>query len=231
MKLSASPIAAPPHQRSAELWLIRHAEVEARYQNVFGGRIDMDLSPLGHRQAAALARYLHRHPLDAVYASPMKRVQQTMAPMMCNGTPKPTVVPDLREVDFGDWTGLAWAQVQERFGVSAFSWLDQLEGAAIPNAESAHALRQRVEPCLQRILESHPNQRSAIICHGGVIRMILAILLRARLPRMAAFQIEYASLTKVRLTPLGVEMQLVNFAPWRDLAQVELAGQPLNLSR
>ena len=30
------------------LHLIRHAEVEARYQGVFGGVIDMNLSPLGH---------------------------------------------------------------------------------------------------------------------------------------------------------------------------------------
>jgi broad specificity phosphatase PhoE len=217
-----------PHG-TTELWLIRHAEVEARYQNVFGGRIDMDLSPVGHQQAAALARYLHLHPLDALYVSPMKRVQQTMAPLLCNGTPRPTVLADLREVDFGDWTGLAWEQVQERFGVSAFSWLDQLENAAIPNAESSHTLRCRVEPCLASILEKHPNQRVAILCHGGVIRMILAILLRAPLPRMAAFQIEYASLTQVRLRPLGVELQLVNLAPWRDIAQANPADQPQNL--
>ena len=71
--------AAPP---STRLLLIRHAEVEASYQGVFGGRIDMDLSPRGHDQAATLARYLHEKPLSAIYASPMKRVQQTLAPLL-----------------------------------------------------------------------------------------------------------------------------------------------------
>ena len=28
------------------IYLLRHAEVETRYQRVFGGRIDMDLSPV-----------------------------------------------------------------------------------------------------------------------------------------------------------------------------------------
>ena len=38
------------------LFLLRHGEVEDRYHRVFGGRIDMELSPLGHDQAAKLAR-------------------------------------------------------------------------------------------------------------------------------------------------------------------------------
>ena len=67
-------------QRPTQLVLIRHGEVEAAYQRVFGGRIDMNLSPNGHEQAAALAKWLARQPLHAVYASPMKRVQQTLAP-------------------------------------------------------------------------------------------------------------------------------------------------------
>ena len=62
------------------LSLIRHAEVEVSFQGVFGGCIDMDISPRGHEQAAALARYLKRKKFDAVYASPMKRVQQTLSP-------------------------------------------------------------------------------------------------------------------------------------------------------
>jgi hypothetical protein len=46
--------------------------------------------------------------------------------------------------------------------------------------------------------------------------MILAILLDMPLPRTGAFQIEYASLTQVRLRPEQTELQLVNFTPWRE---------------
>jgi len=54
------------------IYLLRHAEVETRYQRVFGGRIDMELSPRGHQQALALATYMRRFQLDAIeidYAS------------------------------------------------------------------------------------------------------------------------------------------------------------------
>ena len=202
---------------ATRLLLIRHAEVEARYQGVFGGRIDMDLSPRGHEQAAALARYLRHKPVSAIYASPMKRVQQTLAPVLVNGAPKPTILPDLREVDFGDWTGLAWEEVQAKFGISAFAWLEQLECDGIANAECAEVLQERVEPCLRQILAAHSGQQVAIFCHGGIIRMLLGLLLRWPLSRMGAFEIEYASLTQVLLRPHKAELQLLNFTPWREI--------------
>ena len=136
---------------STKLILIRHAEVEVRYQQVFGGSVDMDLSPRGHEQAAALSAFLQTKKFDALYASPMKRVQQTLAPFLKNGTPPPALRPGLREVDFGDWTGHGWDGVREKFGVSAFTWLEQLERGTIPNAENASGFRARVAESLEEI--------------------------------------------------------------------------------
>ena len=67
---------------ATRLLLIRHGEVEATYQKKFGGWIDMNLSPNGRRQARTLADYLRHKTIDAIYASPMKRVQQTLAPTL-----------------------------------------------------------------------------------------------------------------------------------------------------
>lgn len=212
------PTARPAAPPATRLLLIRHAEVEARYQGVFGGRIDMELSPRGHQQAGILATHLRSKRLGAIYASPMRRVQQTLAPLLVNGAPKPVILPDLREVDFGDWTGLTWDQVQAKFGVTALSWLEQLDCGGIANAECGETLRERVEPCLQRILADHAGQTVAIFCHGGIIRVLLGMLLRWPLSSMAAFEIEYASLTQVVLRPPKVRLQLLNFAPWREMA-------------
>lgn len=201
---------------ATSLFLLRHAEVEARYHRVFGGTIDMELSPRGHEQAAVLARHLKGKSFDAIYASPMKRVQQTLAPLLEGRDTAPVTMAGLREVDFGDWTGLRWEQVKEKYNISAFDWLSQLEHARIPNAESAKTFRERVEPCVQQILRDHPGQTVAIACHGGTIRMILSILLSMPLPHMASFEIEYASLSQVHHWPHKTEVQLLNFTPWRD---------------
>ncbi len=207
----------PKRLRGTALWLIRHAEVEVRYQRIFGGRIDMDLSPRGHRQAQALAAYLRHTQWDALYASPMRRVRQTLDPLLANGAPRPELVPDFREVDFGDWTGLSWEEVEARYGVSAFRWLDELERDGIPNAESGARFQARLEPPLRALLQRHQGGVAAIACHGGVIRAILSILFGWPLPQLAAVEIDYASVTRVILEEQKACAELLNFTPWRDL--------------
>lgn len=178
----------------------------------------MDLSPRGHEQAAALAQYVRRRPVDAVYVSPMRRAQLTLAPL-ADHCPRPAITrPELREVDFGDWTGLTWEQVHARHNISAFRWLEMLDAGAIPNGESGAAWRARVEPCLREIISAHAGQTVAVVCHGGVIRLILSILLELPLPKMAAFEIDYASVTRVERHAHKTEVTLLNFAPWRDQA-------------
>ena len=205
-------------EHPTQLALIRHGEVEEAYQRVFGGRIDMNLSARGHAQASALAKWLTRQSLDAVYASPMKRVQQTLAPFASsNGWAGRAVTLDgLREIDFGDWTGLTWEAVSEKFGVSAFQWLAELERGGIANAEGARAYRDRVEPCVRDILQKHRGKNVGVFCHGGVIRMILSILLDVPLPKMAGFEIDYASVTAVAVVSHKTEVQFLNFTPWDE---------------
>ena len=66
-----------------QIYLIRHGEVEEKYHKVFGGsRIDMGLSALGRKHGEAVAAWLKDTKIDALYASPMLRVQQTLEPRL-----------------------------------------------------------------------------------------------------------------------------------------------------
>jgi broad specificity phosphatase PhoE len=198
------------------LYLVRHGEVETSYHRKFGGRIDMNLSEEGRRQSEVLAGHLKRVTFDAIYASPMKRVQQTLAPLLAHVSSAPVIMDDLREVDFGCWTGLGWDEVLEQYNCRAVDWLHHLEEASIRDAECGKTFRARVEPCLNRILTEHPGQTVAVYCHGGVIRMILSILLQLPLKKMALFEVDYASLSRVDYHPQKTELQLLNFIPWQD---------------
>jgi broad specificity phosphatase PhoE len=203
---------------ATRLLLIRHGEVETRYQGVFGGRIDMNLSERGHEQARLLAKFLRTRNFDAIYASPMKRVQQTFAPSRNHHRVKQVILPGLREIDFGDWTGFGWDAVREKFGIKPYEWLDKIELGVVPNGESTVHFRKRVEPCLRKIIRENRGKNVAIFCHGGVIRMMLALLLDLPLPKTGSFDIEYTSVTQVALHPHMNEIELMNFTPWRDLA-------------
>lgn len=198
------------------LYLIRHGEVEKAYHRVFGGRIDMDLSPLGHEQVAALATFLKASPPDVLYASPMRRVQQTLAPLAQQTGLSPILMEGLREVDFGAWTGLSWDEVQQKHGVSAYTWLHQLEDGTIERAETVPEFRRRVEQSIDQILAEAPGKTIAVICHGGVIRMLLSILFDMPFRKMSIFEIEYASVTKIHYRPSKREIEFLNLTPWRD---------------
>lgn len=198
-----------------QLYLIRHGEVEAGYQKVFAGsRIDVSLSPRGEKQGEALATWLADTKLDAIYASPMKRVQQTMAPTLAAKGLSPIIMPDLREIDFGDWTGFNWQQVKDKFGISAFDWLQVLERSEIVGGETGSALLLRVDPCLSRILAENAHRTAAVFCHGGIVRTLLALLLGFPLAKMAHFRIDYGSVTVVEIQPEkthAVEIELLNY--------------------
>jgi len=199
------------------LYLIRHGEVEEKYHKVFGGsRIDMALSPLGLRQADALAAWLKEAGVEKIYASPMQRVRQTLEPTARQHSLEPEIMHGLREMDFGDWTGHRWDQVSSLFGVSAFDWLEIIENNGIPNGESSAGLASRVRECLKSIASSNPRQKTAVFCHGGIIRVMLGLLLDMPLARMAHFNVAYGSVSVVEIQPEkkhAAEIELLNFQP------------------
>lgn len=197
------------------LW-IRHGEVEPRYQRVFGGRLDIGLSERGRRQAQALAAALRSMPLDALWVSPQRRARLTAEPVLALNGHQPVIEPDLREIDFGEWTGLAWEEVRERFGVSPYAWLEQVAAGGMPGGEPRDALEQRVAGVLERVRTAHPPGMVALVCHGGIIRMALARLLGIPLPLTAAFEVDYGSVTMVDWSQGDAVLRLLNYTPWRD---------------
>ena len=62
---------------SPEIWLIRHGETEWSRTGRHTGRTDVPLTPLGERQAAALARPLGGRPFALVLTSPLGRARAT----------------------------------------------------------------------------------------------------------------------------------------------------------
>lgn len=177
----------------------------------------MDLSSKGTLQASSIADYFQNIDLDAVYCSPMKRAQLTVRPLLDSKEMSATTIDQLREIDFGDWTGHRWEKIAEKFGVSAFTWLDQLEHDNVPNAESGDALRARIDPIVKTILNKHTNQTVALVCHGGVIRVILSHLLQIPLPLTVGLEVDYCSVNIADCHEGRGIIQLHNHTPWRPV--------------
>ncbi len=206
-------------EKPTRLHFVRHAEVDEAYHEVFGGRIDMELSPLGHEQAKCLAKFLGRRTFDRIYLSPMIRVRQTAKPLLDVLGRQAQVVDDLREVDFGVWTGHKWDEIQEKFGLDAEDWLLHLENGDVAEAESVDGCRSRIRGSLGRIMKEGVGEDVLVLCHGGVIRMLLSLLLDEPFSKMDRFEIDFASLSVIEHRSRRAEIKLLNFAPWLWLGE------------
>src|SRR5437763_1242187 len=72
---------------------------EADFQGPIGGTVDPPLSERGLMQAELLGRWLSIRPIAAIYASNLRRAQQTAAAVAKHQQKEVTIVDDLREVE------------------------------------------------------------------------------------------------------------------------------------
>jgi len=161
------------------LLLIRHGESapasEHRPAETVDGQSDPDLDPVGEEQARRVAGRLGGASIDAIYVTSLRRTAQTAAPLAAALGLSPVVEPDLREVYLGEWEGFTFRKnVAERHPTSVEMFTQQ-RWDVIPGAEPMAQFRERVRSGITRIAKAHPDQTVAVVVHGGVIGMAMAL--------------------------------------------------------
>lgn len=142
-----------------KLYVVRHAE--PAITGVFlGSRNDVPLKGPPPRFAFEV---------DVVYVSPLQRARQTAEGI---NAPK-IVVEDLREIDFGDWGGLSWEEIEARWP-EAIALRRDWFGTSPPGGEPWEIFVARVTGALEIVLRD--PRRKAIVAHGAVNAVIGATL-------------------------------------------------------
>jgi probable phosphoglycerate mutase len=159
---------------ATEIIVVRHGASEvalpgARFPLV-DGRGDPPLAPEGLRQAEAVAERLAGESLAGIFVSGLRRTAQTAAPLAERVGIEPVVVPELREVNLGDWEGGELRiRVAHRDPI-AMRVLAEERWDLIPNAEPMEELARRVRTGLERVIEAlGPGGTGVAFLHGGVI--------------------------------------------------------------
>jgi len=154
--------------------LVRHGETDWNRDRRFQGHADPPLNETGREQARTLAAELAREQLDAVYTSDLARANET-AEIIARRLSVPIVVDaELREIDVGEWQGLTWPEIEERFPDGVRNWHER--GHGWERGETYDALGERVVRALRRIGAKHPAGRILIVGHGGTVRSVRALL-------------------------------------------------------
>ena len=64
------------------LLFVRHGETQDNIDRILQGQRDTDLTVKGHKEAEVIAGKLKDEHIDAIYHSPLKRMVQTIAPIL-----------------------------------------------------------------------------------------------------------------------------------------------------
>ncbi len=154
------------------MWIARHAEstwnVEGRWQ----GQGDPPLSGRGETQAHALGERLARRGVHALVSSDLARAAQTALIAGRRLGVAPCFDPRLRERDVGAWSGLAHAEIANRFP-DEFACMRAGDPDLRPGGgESFRELQARVRAALAEIALREDAEGIAVITHLGVIRVL-----------------------------------------------------------
>jgi probable phosphoglycerate mutase len=191
-----------------ELLLIRHAR-PLRVESV-DGPADPGLSDLGRRQAEALAAWLAPEGIEAVYTSPLRRSVETAEPL--GEALGLAVTPEEALAEY-DADAMAYIPIEELRAAGDPRWMEGPDDIA--------SFQARVVEAVDRLAADHPSQRIALVCHGGVINVVVSAVLGIG-PRMI-FLPAYTSISRVLVASTGER----SLASLNETGHLRMADVPL----
>lgn len=140
------------------------------------GLLDVPLNSTGRSQASAAADWLQSTcKLDLVFCSSLRRAKQTAEPIAVAQNCQLQTVPELREMDVGEWQGLTYQKAERR---DPDIWQDLLRDpfrTARPGGESFADVHRRVTDWWRQNIEPMDDETvCAVVTHGVPVRSILA---------------------------------------------------------
>ena len=187
------------------LYFIRHGQTDWNLQGKIQGSCDTPLNDTGIRQAEDLSKMIldKDYYFSGIYTSKQLRALKTAEiisyPMNLDVIP----IDGLEEINFGDWEGLTWSEVEKRYPVEYGIWSQNRRYIRPPRGESYQDLLDRVLVSLQIIIrESHNNV--AIVTHSAIIMSLQCYLtdtpfhemMKFRTPNTAMVEFDSEALTR-----------------------------------
>lgn len=177
-----------------EIFLIRHGRQCSKLCNV-----DVALDETGRQQAALLGKRLISYGIEKMYCSELIRARETAGIMNESLGIPCEVLPDIQEINFGGFTGKTDEVIRDTY--QEFRKKRSLHTEDLPYPEGGECGKdvvERVMPQL-RMLCGRPEDRIAVVTHGGVIRSVCAEILKTdqRHKLKFAIDMENTSLTEL----------------------------------
>jgi alpha-ribazole phosphatase len=193
------------------LLLVRHGETEWNRQKRFQGQRDIPLNEFGRQQVSVLSRRLKNEAINALYTSDLSRAWETAKSISTiNGELVMIKDSRLREMNFGEWEGLTWAEIREKDPSVMENWSKYLAEKGPPGGETLFRFSERILKFSEEINKTHLDETVLLVAHGGTIMVLICLLLGHPLEKYWQFRIEKASISDISVYPEGVIINQLN---------------------
>lgn len=201
-----------PGNPETAMWLLRHPEPEASARGRCYGSLDVTLSLDGIRQARSVANALANEPFAAIYTSPRRRCCQAAEILAVGRHCRMETVPELRELDFGEFEGRSYDEIAAMCPDVYQQWMERPTETQFPGGESFREMHTRVIVATRELRSRHTGQSIALVTHGGVIRTILADALRMEAAHIFRIGQRYGAINIIRYFGETAIIELLNGA-------------------
>lgn len=162
------------------IYLVRHGhtDIGPGHKAVCLGRKDVPLTHEGVKQAERLAQYFRDKKIDSIYSSPLIRCRETARILAEKSGYKnlpAAIVEDFTEVDTGEWDGIAFTEIMEKYPEKYAERGKHLGTFVIPGGESLEKAGERFTDAFEKVLAESRGDL-LIVAHAGVIRSFLCRL-------------------------------------------------------
>jgi broad specificity phosphatase PhoE len=176
------------------LYLVRHGRtLDAEGRCI--GHCDLEMDPAAAAGLAALAESLAVPPRRVT--SDLSRARATLA-ALAEGPH--TLEPRLREMDFGEWDGRHWAEIQAQDGRRLRRWMDAWVETPAPGGESFAQVAARTAAWLAEVA-AEPAEDVLAVAHAGSIRALLCGALGLPLERAFRLRVDHGRVSALELGP------------------------------
>lgn len=164
-----------------DIYLVAHGQAQHHVEGLVGGWYDSELTELGHRQAAAIAKRISELVGEAspveIYSSDLRRTAQTAAPIGQALQADVTHWGDLRERSYGSAGGRPEAWLEERmiYAPKEGNRLDHRDG--VEDAETKREFATRIYRAMDQIALS-PCATQVVVTHGYAVTFAIAAWIR-----------------------------------------------------
>ncbi len=197
-----------------KIMLVRHGETFWNLQGKLQGNSDIHLAPDGLHQARLLAAHCIFETADAVYSSNLTRAKTTALFLADRFGVNVSEVPELREINFGDWEGQFIRELAEKYPEDMEKFFKEPDNLQIKNAETFFEAQDRCFAAFQKIVAAHntphKNQHIIIVAHGAANRLILCKILDIPVRNMWKFAQFNTAVNVIRADEENFTVELIN---------------------